>query len=93
MPAVHVTPIPVEVVPLPVEVTPIPAEEVNAGDKADQPSDQPSRPDTSSEPAGPGPSGDTDAGAAQAEDAAQDAKPSGADTSTVALTVVEAKTP
>jgi hypothetical protein len=93
MPAVHVTPIPVDVVPLPVEVTPIPAEEVNAGDKADQPSDQPSGPDASSEPAGPGPSGDTDAEAAQAEDEAQDAKPSGADTSTVALTVVEAKTP
>jgi hypothetical protein len=91
MPAVHVTPIPLEVAPPAVEVTPIPADEVKAGKDADQPADRPAGPDASSEPASPGSSGE--AGAAQGEDEAPAPKPSGADTSTVALTVVEAKTP
>ncbi|MFE4544909.1 macrolide 2'-phosphotransferase [Arthrobacter sp. NPDC056727] len=94
MPAVHVTPIPVEAAP-PVEVTPIPAGEADAGKDGDRlpgtPSEQPSGRDASPEPAKPDASGEAEA--AEAEDDAEEPKPSGADTSTVALTVVEAKTP
>lgn len=96
MPAVHVTPIPVEVAPR-VEVTPIPADEVNAGTEADRPSDKPAGPDASPaspaspEPAKPDATGEAEG--AEAADEAEDSKPSGADTSTVALTVIEAKTP
>lgn len=87
MPAVHVTPIPVEVAPVPVEVTPIPADEVNTGKEPDRLPGQ----DASPEPAKPDASGEAEA--AQAEDDAEHSKPSGTDTSTVTLTVVEAKTP
>ena len=89
MPAVHVTPIPVEVAPR-VEVTPIPADEVNAGADGDQPSDKPAGPDAS--PASPDAAKPDATGKAEGAEA-EDSKPSGADTSTVALTVVEAKTP
>jgi aminoglycoside phosphotransferase (APT) family kinase protein len=106
MPAVHVTPIPVDAAPLRVEVTPIPADEMSAGKDADQggsgPSpDQPASRQDSPGPAKPDTTGETDAAqaedSAQAGDGAQDSGPgsqsSGADTSTVALTVVDAKTP
>lgn len=95
MPAVHVTPIPVEVAPPPVEVTPIPADEAAArkepGQLPGRPSDHPAGQEASSDQPKPDPSGEAEA--AQAEDEAEGLKPTGADTSTVALTVVEAKAP
>jgi macrolide phosphotransferase len=96
MPAVHVTPIPVEAAPLPVEITPIPADESGAGEDTDKPADRPVRPGAPPEAAEAGTSGEAEAARAEApgtEEDAQGSKPSGADTSTVALTVVDAKTP
>ena len=96
MPAVHVTPIPVdakplpvEVTPIPVEVAPIPAEAEDAGGKADRPSDQVPPQSAVKD----GDAGDDDAAEdAGAQGDAPAPKSPGADTSTVALTVVEAKT-
>jgi hypothetical protein len=108
MPAVHVTPIPVdakplpvEVTPIPVEVTPIPADAEDTGGNAHRPSDQDTpqsalkenaREDEAAQDAG---ESDT-AEAAGTNDAAQGDAPApkspDADTTTVALTVVEAKT-
>jgi hypothetical protein len=105
MPAVHVTPIPVDVQPLPVEVTPIPADGMDSGADADQPTGQDPSPgaldDDAAEDTAENAGAPDDAEADGAEDGAQNraeaqedtpaAKPSGADTSTVALTVVDAK--
>jgi hypothetical protein len=110
MPAVHVTPIPVDVTPIPVEVTPIPVEvtpipvEVTPipadGENAQGSTDEPSGHDASRDAAEDDGVEDADASdsaeSTGLEDGTQDdvpaPKPSGADTSTVALTVVDAKT-
>ncbi|MDQ1059436.1 macrolide phosphotransferase [Arthrobacter globiformis] len=103
MPAVHVTPIPVdvkplpvEVAPIPVEVAPVPADEEDPWKNADQPSGQDTSQGAVEDDAAEDAGASDDAEADRVQDGtpedAQAAKPSGADTSTVALTVVDAKT-
>jgi macrolide phosphotransferase len=108
MPAVHVMPIPVDVIPIPVEVTPIPVEVTPIpadGKNAEGSTHQPSGQDASqsapnddvaeddvAEDAGASASAESTGSEDGTQQEAPAPKPSGADTSTVALTVVDGKT-
>jgi macrolide phosphotransferase len=80
------------VTPIPVDVKPIPADEEDSGENADQPSGRDAPQGAGDEDAAEEAGASDDAEADGAQEDAPAAKASGADTSTVALTVVDAKT-
>ena len=101
----EVTPIPVEVTPIPAAVASTRADDGNTTDNAHQPANQDLSPGAGKGVAGDdaaenaGSAGDAEAARAQeeaqdeAQAVAQNPQRTGADTSTVALTIVDATTP